>query len=183
MVVMLFISTIPTGIIGILLSDIISAANSMVIIPGICLVITALFLMIADIADIGQKRPKEATYQDAAAVGIAQGLAVMPGVSRSGTTITACLLCGFDKKFAVKYSFIMSVPAVIGAVLLECREVQQTVLQEGFVLSCAIASIVAAIVGYLSICAMVRFVAQSRYRGFCVYCLLVGIGTIIYYFL
>ena len=150
LVVLILVSTVPTGAIGILLSDFIEMANGIILVPGICLLITAMFLLIADFADEGIKRLKETTYLNACNIGIAQGLATMPGISRSGTTITACILCGFEKRFAVKYSFIMSIPAVLGAVVLELKDFQSLKLSNQDIKACIIATIVAAVVGYLS---------------------------------
>lgn len=183
LVVLILVSTIPTGVIGILLSDIIEMANSIVLVPGICLLITAMFLVIADFADEGMKRPKEAGYTNAFAVGMAQGLATMPGISRSGTTITACILCGFEKRFAVKYSFIMSIPAVLGAVVLELKDFGSLSLSNQDITSCIIATIVAAIVGYLSICFMMRLVRGKKYKYFAIYCVVIGFVAIGYYFM
>ncbi len=183
LVVLIIVSTIPTGIIGILMSDIISLANGMILVPGICLLITAMFLLIADFSDDGEKRPKEVTYRDATVVGLAQGLATMPGVSRSGTTITACLLCGFEKKFAVKYSFIMSIPAVMGAALLEVKDLGELKFSQQDIISCIIATVVAAVVGYLSICFMMSLVRGKKYRYFAIYCALMGIVAISYFFI
>lgn len=174
MVVLIIISTIPTGILGILLSDIIEMANGMLIVPGVCLFFTAIFLFIADAVDLGNKRPKEASFLDAALIGTTQGLATMPGISRSGTTITACLLCGFEKKFALKYSFIMSIPAVLGAVVLELKDFGEISFSNDMMVSCAIATVIAAIVGYLSICFMMRLLKGKRYKYFAIYCLLMG---------
>lgn len=182
MAVLILVSTIPTGIIGLLLSDVIELANGIVLVPGICLLITALFLWIADLADVGEKRPKEASYSNAAAIGIAQGLATMPGISRSGTTITACLLCGFEKRFAVKYSFIMSIPAVLGAVVLELKDFGSLQFSNQDVISCVIATVVAAIVGYLSICFMMRLIRGKKYKYFAIYCAIMGIVAISCYF-
>lgn len=183
LVVLIIVSTIPTGIIGILMSDIISLANGMILVPGICLLITAMFLLIADFSDDGEKRPKEVTYRDATVVGLVQGLATMPGVSRSGTTITACLLCGFEKKFAVKYSFIMSIPAVMGAALLEVKDLGELKFSQQDIISCIIATVVAAVVGYLSICFMMSLVRGKKYRYFAIYCALMGIVAISYFFI
>ncbi|MCD7826045.1 MAG: undecaprenyl-diphosphate phosphatase [Clostridiaceae bacterium] len=183
MVMLLIVSTIPTGIMGILLSDVIEASNSIILVPGICLLVTALFLVIADLAEPGKKRPKDVTYTNAALVGVAQGLATMPGVSRSGTTITACILCGYDKKFAVKYSFIMSIPAVLGAAILELKDFGDLTLSNADIISCAIATAVAAIVGYLSICFMMRLVRGKKYKYFAIYCAVVGAVAIGYYFI
>lgn len=182
LVVLIIISTIPTGIIGILLSDIIEAANTMILVPGVCLLITALFLLIADGVDLGNKRPREVTYLEAGAVGVAQGLATMPGISRSGTTITACLLCGFDKRFAVKYSFIMSIPAVLGALVLELKDFSGFHFSGDMAVSCGVATGVSAVVGYLSICFMMRLVRGKKYKFFAIYCAVVGAIAIGYYF-
>lgn len=182
LVVLIILSTIPTGIIGILLSDIIELANGMILVPGVCLLVTAMFLVIADYADEGEKRPKEAAYRDALVVGTAQGLATMPGVSRSGTTITACLLCGFDKKFAVKYSFIMSIPAVLGAVVLELKDLNSLQLSDKDITACVVATAVAAVVGYLSICFMMSLVRGRKYKYFAIYCAIIGLVAIGYYF-
>ncbi|MDD7402454.1 MAG: undecaprenyl-diphosphate phosphatase [Butyribacter sp.] len=183
LVVLIIVSTIPTGILGVLLSDVIEAANGMILVPGICLLITALFLVIADAADNGNKKPKETTYWNAGAIGVAQGLATMPGISRSGTTITACLLCGFDKKYAVKYSFIMSIPAVLGAVVLEIKDVGKLALSGQDIISCATATIIAAVVGYISICFMMQFIKNKKYRYFAIYCAVIGLCAIGYYIL
>jgi len=182
-VLLVIISTIPTAIIGLLLSDTIEAANDMVIVPGICLFVTAAFLFIADFADDGNKKPKEASYINAGVIGIAQGLSTMPGISRSGTTITACLLCGFDKKFAVKYSFIMSIPAVLGAVILELKDFTPDIIVQEDIPGCIIATIVAAVTGYLSICFMMALVRGKRYKYFAIYCIIIGGIATGYYFL
>ena len=179
-VMLVIVSTIPTGVIGILFKDTVELAGTMLIVPGICLLITSVFLVIADYADEGTKRPREASYVNAGLIGVAQGIATMPGLSRSGTTITACLLCGFEKKFGVKYSFIMSIPAVLGAVVLELKDVAKAPLQASAVPACAVATVISAIVGYLSICIMMRLIQGKKYKIFAVYCAIVGLITVGY---
>ena len=107
----------------------------------------------------------------------------MPGISRSGTTITACILCGFEKRFAVKYSFIMSIPAVLGAVVLELKDFQSLKLSNQDIKACIIATIVAAVVGYLSICFMMSLVRGKKYKYFSIYCVIVGAVAIGYNFI
>ena len=179
-VMLIIVSTIPTGIIGYLFKDTVELAGTMVIVPGICLLITAAFLIIADLTDEGEKRPKDASYFNAAMVGVSQGIATMPGLSRSGTTITACLLCGFEKRFAVKYSFIMSIPAVLGAVVLELKDIGKISIPQADIPACVVATIVSAIVGYLSICVMMRLIQGKKYKIFAVYCALIGALTVGY---
>lgn len=174
-VVMVIISTIPTGIIGVLFKDTVEIAGDFILIPGICLLITAVFLVIADLAEKGSKRPREATYLDAGLIGISQGISTMPGLSRSGTTITACLLCGFDKKFAVKYSFIMSIPAVLGAVVLEIKDFTSKTIVKGDIPAYIIGTILAAVVGYFSICVMMKLISGKKYKFFAIYCGILGL--------
>lgn len=104
---LIIVATIPTGIIGIVNSDFVEMASELLIVPGICLIITGILLLIADHTKGGSKTPKTVTYSNAFIVGICQGIATLPGLSRSGTTITACLVSGFNRKFAVKFSFIL----------------------------------------------------------------------------
>ena len=183
MVVLILVSTFPTGILVILLSDMIKMANGIILVPGICLLITAMFLFIADFADEGIKRPKEASYGNACCVGLAQGLATMPGISRSGTTITACILCGFEKRFAVKYSFIMSIPAVLGAVVLELKDFESIHFSNQDITACIVATVISAIVGYLSICFMMRLIRGKKYKYFSIYCIIIGFVAVGYYFI
>ena len=175
-VVMVIISTIPTGIIGILLKDITEAASATLIMPGIFLLMTAALLFIADRAAEGEKNPKTATYLDSVILGVAQGIATLPGISRSGTTITAALLCGFEKKYAVKYSFIMSIPAVVGACVLEISDAKGTVLEPAYV----VGMIVAAVSGLLAIKVMIKVVSNAKLIYFSIYTWILGISMIIY---
>ena len=116
---LVIVSTIPTGIIGYLGKELVSNASDTLIIPGICLLVTAVLLFISDQMPDGQKTPKNTSYFNAVFMGICQGIATLPGLSRSGTTIVAGLLCGLRRDFVVKYSFIMSIPAILGAAVLE----------------------------------------------------------------
>ena len=173
-VVMVIISTIPTGIIGYLMKDISSAAGKTLIIPGIFLLITAGLLFVADKVPEGEKNPKSSTYLDSVIVGITQGIATLPGISRSGTTITTLLLCGFEKKYAVKYSFIMSIPAVLGACVMEVKDA----IGMPFEISYLIGMIVSAVVGYVAIKTMLIVVRKKKYMFFSIYCLIAGLIAI-----
>lgn len=176
-VMLVIVSTIPTGIIGVLLKDLVEECSKTLIMPGIFLIITACILFVADRAEEGSKTPKDATYRDALIIGTSQGIATLPGISRSGTTITMALLCGFEKRFAVKYSFIMSIPAVMGAAVLEIKDVAETGAK--FEISYLIGMLVAAVVGYFAIKVMLNVVRNKRYIFFSIYCLIAGIVAVV----
>ena len=157
-VLLILVSTIPTGVIGFFARNLVEMASQILIIPGICLILTSVLLFIADRVPDGGKTPKNVTYTNAFIVGICQGIATLPGLSRSGTTITACLLNGYNRKFAVKYSFIMSIPAILGALLLEITEVNFKSITGGEVINYVAGTVVAGIVGYICIKTMLVIV-------------------------
>lgn len=178
-VILVLVSTIPTGIMGLLASDFIEQAAATILVPGCCLLITSVLLFISDRVKTGEKLPKNTTYGNALFIGICQGFATLPGLSRSGTTITACLLCGFDRKYAVKYSFIMSIPAVLGAAVLELKDFSPASLAAGQLVNYAIGMAVAAVVGYICIKTMLVIVRQKKFTVFAIYCLLVGCVAVV----
>ena len=187
-VMLILVSTIPTGIIGIVDSDLVEMSETILLIPGVCLIITGILLLIADRLPDGHKTPKHVTYTNAFMVGICQGLATLPGLSRSGTTITACLASGFDRKFAVKYSFLMSIPAVLGAAILEIKDCfgaqgSELALSGGMIANYIVGMIVAAVIGYISIKTMLVIVRRKNFTGFAIYCILVGIVSVVGYFI
>lgn len=102
LVLMVVISTIPTGILGMVGSDLIEKASGTLWVVGMCLILTAVLLLLADKHPDGTMRIKDAPYSSAFILGIAQGIATMPGLSRSGTTIATGLMLGYNKKLAVK---------------------------------------------------------------------------------
>ncbi len=182
-VVLIIITSIPTAVIALIVYPVVKMAQSNLLIPGVCLVITAIILLISDSARPGKKKVRRTTYKDAAIVGVAQGIAVLPGISRSGSTITACLMLGFDRTFAVKYSFLASLPAIIGANLFELRHIGSDVITGAVVGNCFVGMIVAGIVGYISIKAMLYFVQSKKFSYFAYYCAIIGIIAIIAYFI
>lgn len=181
-VLLIIVSTIPTGIIGVLLQGIIEYASTTLLIPGIGLIITAILLAIADRNNSGRKRANQVSYTEAGIVGLAQGVATLPGISRSGTTITACLLCGFDKNFAVKYSFIMSIPAVLGAAILELKDITKISLATADVVNYLVGMMIAGVVGYICIKTMLVIVRGKKFKYFSYYCFVVGVIAIVWNF-
>lgn len=180
-VVLIIVSSIPTAIIGFLLNDIIETVESELLVPGICLIATAVIILMSDYLSDGTKKQKDATVGDAFAIGTAQGIATLPGLSRSGTTIAACILCGFDRKFAVKYSFIMSIPAIFGALLLKLTKISSESVSGGEVASYIVGMIIAAIVGYFALIFTIKIVQRKSFKYFAFYCFGIGVVSIIAY--
>jgi len=183
MTLMLLVTSVPTGIIGFTASDIIESFSNYLLVPGICLLITATLLLISDRLPDGNIVPKKATYSSAFIIGIAQGIATMPGISRSGTTITACLACKYERSFAVKYSFLISIPAIVGGALKEILDARGTVIAAQEVGYYVIGTIVAGIVGYVCIKAMLNVVRKKKFTYFSIYCYIIGIVSIIGHFI
>lgn len=181
-VMLVIVSTIPTGIIGFAGKEVVEQASEILIVPGICLILTAVLLLIADRVRDGEKLPKNITYTNAFGIGIAQGIATLPGLSRSGTTITACLVSGFHRNFAVKYSLIMSIPAILGALVLELKDIKAVEISSMEILYYIIGMLIAAVVGYVCIKTMLVIVRKKKFTGFAIYCLVVGAVSIGGYF-
>ena len=181
-VVLILVSTIPTGVIGYTAKSLVEAASATLIVPGVCLLLTGILLFVADFTEDGKKIPRDVSYTNGFFIGIAQGLATLPGLSRSGTTITACLLSGFDRRFAVKYSFLMSVPAILGASVLEIKDVAAEPVTGNLILCCVIGAVISGLVGYVCIKLMLAIVRKKKFKGFAVYCFVIGVAAIIAHF-
>ncbi|NLP34111.1 MAG: undecaprenyl-diphosphate phosphatase [Clostridiales bacterium] len=181
-VMLIIVSTIPTAIIGYVFQDAIEIAGMILLVPGLSLILTSILLTIADRINAGNKTEGTAGYKDAGLIGLVQGIATIPGLSRSGTTITACLLCGFDRDFAVKYSFIMSIPAVLGAVLLELKDFSLNQVGQSNIYAYIAGMIVAGIVGYMCIKTMLVIVKGKKFKIFAYYCFIIGIIAVISHF-
>ena len=180
-VVLIIVSSIPTAIIGFLLNDIIETVENELLVPGICLIATAVIILISDFLADGTKKPKDATVYDAFTIGTAQGIATLPGLSRSGTTITACILCGFDRKFAVKYSFIMSMPAIFGALILKLSKISSETVTGGDIAVYIVGMVIAAVVGYFALIFTTKLVQKKSFKYFAFYCFGIGVVSIIAY--
>lgn len=178
-VMLIIVSTIPTGLAGVLLGDLFEKAGESLLVTGIFLILTATLLYIADHCKVGTTTMKDASFKKAGIIGAAQALAITPGLSRSGTTITACLLCGFTKEFAVKYSFLMSIPAVLGAVVLDVPDLISSNIETELLFNYAIGTLVSAVVGYICIITMLKIVRNKKFFGFTIYCAAIGLIAVI----
>ncbi|MDY5023279.1 MAG: undecaprenyl-diphosphate phosphatase [Blautia sp.] len=174
-VAMLTVSCIPTALLGYASRRLVAKAAFSPMFPGIGLLITGIILLVTDFSNAGgEKTPREATYDNAMWIGICQGLAVFPGISRLGLTLCAALLCGFSRKFALKYSIMMSIPAVIGAFFMEAGKFLSPGMSLGLGAVYIFSAIVAAVVGCLVIRIMINAVQRMKLRYFAFYCFLAG---------
>lgn len=182
-VMLIIIATIPTGIMGIVLKDMIETVSASLIVPGICLLMTSIILLIADNAKDGHEDESNVSYKKAGFVGICQGFATMPGISRSGTTVTACLLAGMDRAFAVKFSFIVSIPAILGAAVLDIPDLFKEGVTSSEMINYVAGTIVAGVVGYICIKTMLKIVRKKKFKVFSIYCAIMGLVSIVGFFL
>lgn len=181
-VMLVIMSTIVTMCVALPFESKIENAGNTLLVPGICLCITAVILFIADRIKKGDKDETTATYRNSFFVGLAQGVATLPGISRSGSTITAGLACGFSREFAVKYSFIMSIPTILGACILEIPDLADAVSSGTEVVNYIIGMIVAGVVGFFCIKVMLRSVKNNKFKGYSIYCFCAGIISVVCYF-
>lgn len=178
MIVMLIVATLPLVILYPFKSvyDSIVAKGGLLLL-GFCFLYTSAILFISDRKDNGKKTVREMSYGNALFIGLFQGIALFPGISRSGSTIGSSLIAGFSKDFAVKFSFILGIPAILGGCLVEIKEAMETSVSVE-ILPMVIGFVVAAIVGYLSIKMIDWLVKTDKYKVFAYYTLVVGIITL-----
>ncbi|MGN0604897.1 MAG: undecaprenyl-diphosphate phosphatase [Oscillospiraceae bacterium] len=150
-----------------------------IIVEGFCFIYTSIILMISDRCSKGKKTPENITLKDSVAVGIFQGFALLPGVSRSGSTICGGLFSGFSRDTAVKYSFILGIPAILGGCLLEIKDaVQENAVEIDF-LPYIVGMVIAAVVGVMAIKMVSWLVNSNKFKIFAFYTLILGICVIL----
>ena len=177
MIYMLIVATLPLFII-VPFNDAIESLNEIPWFVGAALILTGTLLFISDRLPRGDKNVKTMTTVDALVIGLAQGLATMPGLSRSGTTIAAGMGRGLKRSFAVRFSFLMSLLSVSGAVLLQVFDVVGEGIDTVLLPAYGVGMLVAGITGYLSIRLLQAIVRKGRFGGFAYYCWFVGVVSI-----
>ena len=146
---------------------------------GAALIVTGILLFLCDRVRKGRKTERSATWVDALLVGVGQAVATLPGVSRSGMTITAGCFVGYERRFAVRFSFLLSIPAVLGANILSVGDAVRAGINGAEVPVYLVGVVTAAVVGYLCI-RLLKYVAdKGRFGAFAYYCWAVGILTLV----
>ena len=153
-------------------------SNSTIFVGG-ALILTGCMLFVSDKMARGTKTEKTMLFKDALIIGLCQCVATLPGLSRSGTTITAGIATGHDRSYAVKFSLLMSIPAVLGATLLELVDAIKAGVDASLIPAYLFGMIAAMVSGVLAI-GLLRIIAKkTRFGGFAYYCWVAGVLTII----
>ena len=171
--------TIPTGILGLLFHDIADRLFSSLPLVGMMMLVTGALLWITRRTATSGRKVPGVGLKDALLVGLVQGIAIIPGISRSGSTISAALLLGIDREVAGRYSFLLSIPAIMGAIVLE--------FGSGMFENCGASpaaliggTLAAALIGYLALKVLLRIIKHGRFYMFSPYCWAVGILALIF---
>jgi undecaprenyl-diphosphatase len=169
------VASVPTGLMGILFKDWFESLFSRPKTVGLMLLVTGLLLWLTRIVKKNEKTAGKMGVIDALIIGIAQGVAIIPGISRSGATISSGLFRGLRRELAGKFSFLLSIPAIVGATLLEFREVD---LSSGIGVT-FIGMAVSFFVGLFSLKLLMNIVKKGRLSHFSYYCWAIGIFMIL----
>lgn len=180
--VMIIVATIPTAIIGFAFGDFFDSLYTSVLPIGIGLIITGFLLVSAEKINTGNREIKQMNCRNAIFIGVVQGIAICPGISRSGSTLFGSLVCNLDRKFAVKFVFLISIPSILGSAILETPaaiEAGVTASQLGPVIW---GMAVAAISGLVAIKGMIKIVSDKKLSWFSYYVWVLGLVVVIYSF-
>ena len=170
LILLIIVATLPLFLV-LPIQDYVEQIGNYPVAVSCILLLTGAVLFLSDRMAHGHKTARSTTLKDALLIGVAQGVATLPGLSRSGSTIAAGMACGLDRKFAVRFSFLMSLPAVFGATILKAVDV----VQEGGVdLSLLpkylLGMVFAGVVGYFSIGLVNLLTAKGKFGAFAYYC-------------
>ena len=178
MILLIIVATLPLFVV-LPVKRIIEEATGSVAFVSIALLLTGCMLFFSDRLARGRKSAKTATVTDALLVGCAQAIGTLPGISRSGSTISAGMMRGFDRTFAVRFSFLMSLPAVFGATLLELKDALELGLDPAVLPYCVVGVVVSAVVGYFAIRLVNLLADKGKFGKFAYYCWAVGLVSLI----
>ena len=177
LILLIIVGTLPLFAVLPIKDAVESLSGNMYFVAG-ALLVTGCLLFASDRVRPGRKTEKSATLLDVLLVGVAQAIATCPGISRSGTTITAGCFVGFDRRFVVRYSFLMSIPAILGANILSLKDAVTDIIWADVPVY-LVGVAVAAAVGYVCIRLLKMIADKGKFGFFAYYCWAVGIVTLI----
>lgn len=178
MVLLLVVATLPLLIVLPFKSRVESLYSNTVFV-GCALLVTGCLLFLSDWMKKGRKSVRSATLVDALFIGVGQAFAVVPGLSRSGATISLGIMRGLDRKFAVRFSFLLSIPAVLGATILELVDAVKVGISANMIPIYLVGMAVAAVAGYFAIRLVNTLAQKGKFGYFAFYCWGIGLITII----
>lgn len=178
LILLIVVATLPLVLVLPFHKKVQALSNNMVFV-GAALVVTGFLLFACDMLRKGRKTEGRATVVDALIVGVAQAVATLPGISRSGMTISAGCFCGFERKFAVRFSFLMSIPAILGANILSLADAVKAGIVWTEVPMYMVGVITSAVVGYACIRLLKLIAEKGRFGAFSYYCWAVGLLTLL----
>lgn len=173
--VMIIVATIPTAFFGIVFSDAFGSLYNSLLAIGIGFLITGTLLWLSEKSGKGLKDTRGMLFRDALLVGLFQSVAIAPGISRSGSTIVGGLLSNLDRQLAVRFAFLISVPAILGAVVLEAPKAFAQGVGAELIVPIAVGVTVAAVSGFIAIKTMIKVVSNKKLHYFSYYTWLLGL--------
>jgi len=171
------VGTIPTAIIGLALKDWFEALFASGSTLGVEFIATGIIIWIAESMGRGRKRLNEISYGDALLIGTLQGAAILPAISRSGLTIAGALFRGIERETAARYSFLLSVPAILGAAILQIKDI--TAADNTPLITLIVGTVVSGVAGYLAVKMMLALLQRGTMKVFSWYVWVLGAGIII----
>lgn len=178
MILLIIVGTLPLFLVLPVKDLVEGLSDNMYFVAG-ALLVTGCLLFASDRVRHGRKTERSATLIDVLIVGVAQAIATCPGISRSGTTITAGCFVGFERKFAVRFSFLLSIPAILGANILSLKDAVEAGIDWASVPVYLVGVAVSAVVGYACIRLLKMIAAKGRFGWFAYYCWFAGAATLL----
>ncbi len=174
----IIVGSVPIVLLGVLFKETIEEDFRNLWVIGTALVVLGIILGIADQVSASDKQIRQITLRDAVLMGAAQACALLPGVSRSGATISMGRFLGYEREAATRYAFLLAIPAVIGAGIFELKEIPHGANAYGWGPT-VVATVVSFVVGYAAIAWLLRYVASHSYTPFVLYRVALGSATLL----
>ena len=178
--VMIIVATIPTAIIGLLFNDLFDKLYTSVLPIGIGLIITGFLLILAERTGNSTRGIDKMNFRNALFIGTVQGIAICPGISRSGSTLFGSLICNLDRKFAVKFVFLISIPSILGSAVMEAPDAIEAGFDMAQLGPVIVGMAVAAVSGLIAIKTMIKIVSDKKLSYFSYYVWALGAAVVLY---
>ncbi|MFQ9892987.1 MAG: undecaprenyl-diphosphate phosphatase [Emergencia sp.] len=178
--VMIIVATIPTAVIGLVFNDFFAGLYTSMVAVGAGFLITGVLMFLAERMSAANRGIEKMNFRNAIFIGVLQGIAIYPGISRSGSTLVGGLTSGLKREFAVKFAFLISIPSILGSVILEAPDAIKAGVDPALLGPIAAGVIVAAISGFVAIKTMIKIVSNKKLSYFSYYVWILGIFTIGY---